>query len=209
MRPIVQTRQLAAADADGVCQAQQTTGPADLVLDGALVVNGIAEIGSQRFIDITSGGDLSAITFELEGTSDAGDQVLETITGPNATTVTTIQGFATVTRITVNGAVGSDVTVGTNAIGASGLIVLDQFLTPFQVSLGIVITGTVNVTVQFTFDDIFGDYPGPFSFTDHPDLTGVTADADATFISPVSACRLLTNSGDGTAVLRVIQAGLA
>ncbi len=209
MRPIVQTRQLAAADADGVCQAQQTTGPADLVLDGALVVNGIAEIGSQRFIDITSGGDLSAITFELEGTSDAGDQVLETITGPNATTVTTIQGFATVTRVTVNGAVGTDVTVGTNAIGASGLIPLDQYLTPFQVSLGIAITGTVNVTLEFTFDDVFADHPGPFTFVDHPDLTGVTADADATFISPVSACRLLTNSGDGTAVLRVLQAGLA
>jgi hypothetical protein len=192
-----------------VCELQQTTGPADLVLNGALVdADGIAQIGSQRFLDITSAGNLAGVDFTIEGTTDAGDQALETIAGPNATTVTTILNFATVTRISVNGVVGSDVTVGTQATGASGTIPLDQFLTPFQVSLGVEITGTVNATLEYTFDDVFGDHPGPFNWIPHPDLTGITADADATFISPVSACRLLTNSGDGTAVLRVIQAGL-
>jgi len=188
--------------------AQQTTGPADLLLNGSLVVAGIAEIGSQRFIDITSAGNLAGINFTIEGSSDAGDQVLETIAGPNATTVTTVQNFATVTRISVDAAVGSDVTVGTNATGASAIIPLDQYQTPFEVSMGVAITGVTNVTLQYTFDDIFAEYPGPFTWIPHPDLTNVTATDEGTFISPVVACRLLTNSGVGTAVLRVAQAGL-
>ena len=66
----------------------------------------------------------------------------------------------------------------------------------------------VDVTVEYTFDDVFGDFPGPFTWFDHPDLTNVAANDDGTFISFVSACRLLTNSGVGEAVLRIIQAGL-
>jgi len=208
MRLIKLTRQLPVAVADGVCLAQQTTGPADLLLNGSLVVAGIAQIGSQRFLDLTSAGNLSLVNFTIVGTDDSGGQALETIAGPNAGTVTTVLNFATVDSISVDGTVGADVTVGTNAIGASSTIPLDQYQTPFNVSLGIGITGTVDVSLQFTFEDVFGDHPGPFTWTDHPNLTNITADADATFISPVTACRLLTNSGIGTAVLRVAQAGL-
>jgi hypothetical protein len=209
MRPISITRQLPAPDADGVCEAQTTTGPADLSLNGALVdANGVAQLGSQRFLDITSGGNLLLINFRIEGTTDAGDQIFETIVGPNNTTVTTVQNFATVTRISVDALVGSTVTIGTQLTGASAIIVLDQYISPFQVSVGVEITGTVNVTLQYTFDDIFGEYPGPFAWTPHPDITNITADDEGTFISPVTACRLLTNSGTGTAVLRVAQAGL-
>lgn len=208
MRPIVQTRTLPVAVATGICLAQQTTGPADLLLNGSLVVAGIAQIGSQRFLDLTSAGNLALINFTIEGTDDAGSPITEVIAGPNATTVTTVLNFATVTRISVDAAVGSDVTVGTNALGASSTTPLDQYQTPFNVSLGIVITGTVDVTLQYTLDDVFADHPGPFTWIDHPNLTNITADDDATFISPVSACRLLTNSGVGTAVLRIIQAGL-
>lgn len=208
MRPMVFTRTLPAAVATGVCLAQQTTGPADLLLNGSLVVDGIAQIGSQRFLDLTSVGNLQAINFTIEGTDDAGSPITEVIAGPNATTVTTVLNFATVTRISVDALVGTDVTVGTNALGASSTCPLDQYLTPFNVSLGIAVTGVVDVTLEYTFDDIFGEHPGPFTWFDHPDLTNVTADADGTFISPVSACRLLTNSGVGTAVLRVVQAGI-
>lgn len=206
---MVFTRTLPAAVATGICLAQQTAGPADLLLNGSLVVNGIAQIGSQRFLDLTSGGNLALINFTIEGTDDAGSPITEVIAGPNATTVTTVLNFATVTRISVDAAVGTDVTVGTNALGASSTCPLDQYISPFNVSLGVDIGAVaVDVTVQYTFDDVFADQPGPFTWIDHPDLTNVTADADGTFISPVSACRLLTNSGVGTAVLRVLQAGI-
>ncbi len=208
MRPIVQTRQLAAADPNGIAEDQQLAAAGDLTLDGVLVdFAGVAQLGTQRQVEFESAGNLSAINFTVTGTDDSGGIVRETIAGPNAGTVATELNFSTVTQIAADAAVGTDVEVGTNGIGASQTVPLDQYLTPFNVSLGIVITGTVDVTVEYTFDDIFGDAPGPFSWTDHPDLTNVTADEDGTFISPVSACRLLTNSGDGTAVLRILQAG--
>ncbi len=207
MRPIVQTRQLAAGVNTSVAQDQQLAAAGDLTLDGTLVVDGVAQLGSQRRVILESAGNISATNFTVTGTDDSGAIISETLAGPNATTVPTELNFSTVTQIAADAAFATDVEIGTDDVGASQTVPLDQYLTPFNVSLALVITGTVDVTVEFTFDDIFGDFPGPHSWTPHPDLTNITADADATFISPVSACRLLTNSGDGEAVLRIIQAG--
>lgn len=48
MRPIVQTRQLAAADPNGIAEDQQLGAAGDLTLDGVLVTAGVAELGAQR-----------------------------------------------------------------------------------------------------------------------------------------------------------------
>lgn len=208
MRPIVQTRQLAAAVANGVAQDQQLAGAADLILNGSLVVAGVAQLGAQRQVIFESAGNIATVVFTITGTDDQGRTISETVTGINISTVATVLNYATVTQIAADAAFASDVEVGTNGVGASQEIPLDQYISPFNVSLLLDIIGTVDVTVQFTGDDVFGDAPGPFSWQDHPNLTNITADDDATFISPVSACRLLTNSGLGEAVLRVAQAGL-
>lgn len=208
MRPITQSRQLDAADPNGICLDQTTGGAGNLVLDGVFVTAGVAQLDAQRQVELESAGALAGINFTITGTDDQGRVISETIPGPAAGTSSTTLNFRTVTQIAVSAAVGTAVEVGTNGVGASQEIPLDQYISPFNVGLFLDITGTVNVTVQSTGDDIFGDAPGPFSWTNHPDLTNITADADATFISPVSACRLLTNSGVGEAVLRIIQAGL-
>jgi hypothetical protein len=208
MRAITQTRQLAAGGAFSVAQDQQLGAAGDLTLDGTLVVDGVAQLGSQRRVILESAGNISATNFTITGTDDSGAVISETLAGPNATTIPTELNFSTVTQIAADASFGTDVEIGTDGVGASQTVPLDQYISPFNVSLGLTITGTVDVTVEFTFDDIFGDAPGPFNWTDHPDLTNISADEDATFISPVSACRLLTNSGDGTAVLRIVQAGL-
>lgn len=209
MRPIVQTRQLAAAVANGIAQDQQLGAAGDLTLNGSLVdSDGVAQLGTQRQVAFESAGNIATVVFTITGTDDQEQTISETITGINGSTVLTTLQYATVTQIAADAAFASDVEVGTTGVGASSVVPLDQYISPFNVSLGVVITGTVDVTVEYTFDDVFGDAPGPFSWTDHPDLTNVTADADGTFISPVSACRLLTNSGVGEAVLRIVQAGL-
>ena len=169
--------------------------------------DGVAQLGGQRQVAFESGGDISTVVFTITGTDESGALISEDITGINSSSVLTTLNYDTVTQIAADAAFATDVEVGTTGVGASQTVPLDQYLTPFNVSLALVITGTVDVTVEFTFDDVFGDFPGPHSWTDHPDLTNISADADATFISPVSACRLLTNSGDGEAVLRIIQAG--
>jgi hypothetical protein len=210
MRPIVQTRQLAAADPNGIALDQLLGAAGDLVLTGAALVDadGVAQLGAQRQVEFESAGNIATTVFTVYGTDDSGAEITDTVTGISGNTVATLLNFATVTRIAADTAFGTNVEVGTNAIGASQIIPLDQYISPFNVSLGLAITGTVDVTVEYTFDDVFGDAPGPFTWFDHPDLTNVAANADGTFISPVSACRLLTNSGVGEAVLRIVQAGL-
>lgn len=207
MRPIGLTRQLAAADPNGIAEDQQLGGAGDLVLDGAFVVAGVAQLDAQRQVEFESAGNLSAVNFTVFGTDDQGREISETLAGPNAGTVATALNFRTVTQISADAAFATDVEVGTNSVGASQEIPLDQYISPFNVSLFLSITGTVDGTVQYTFDDVFSG-PGPFEWTDHPDMTNLVASGEGVFISPVGACRLLTNSGDGEAVLRVVQAGL-
>ena len=329
MRPQTQTRQLATADPDGIVDGGSVLAGGAFTLNGALVSAGVAQLGNQRRVLITSTLNLSAATFTVAGTNASGVAISEDLAGPNATTAATLNDFETVTSITCDaqagdfatgiltftgnandtgtvtlgattyvfqtvlvdaannvliGATASDsidnliaaitagagagtlygtgtvanadataaagagdtmdataltqgvagnsvdstqvltnatwgatdlaggvdgADIGTNGVGAGAPIKLDQYISPFSVSLGVLITGTVNATVQFTVDEIpaqLTDFAA-LNWFDHADLTGATADANGTFIAPVTAARLLTNSGDGTAVFRVIQAG--
>lgn len=86
---------------------------------------------------------------------------------------------------------------------------LDLRLTPFQVTVDCVVTGTVDYDVQYTNDDIWaeGYDPATGNWIPMTDLDGEVADAVGTLISPVRAIRLLQNSGDGSVTARVVQAG--
>ena len=167
MRPIVQTRQLAAADPNGIAEDQQLGAAGNLALDGVLVdTDGVAQLGTQRQVAFESAGNIATVVFTITGTDDSGAVISEDITGINASTVLTTLNYATVTQIAADAAFASDVEVGTTGVGASQTVPLDQYVTPFNVSLFIEITGTVDVTVEFTGDDVFGDFPG--LTTGHP-----------------------------------------
>jgi hypothetical protein len=77
------------------------------------------------------------------------------------------------------------------------------------VALGVQVSGTVNYTVQYTFDDVFakGYNPATGNWTDHVSLTGQTATKDSNIAYPVRGIRLKLNSGTGSARLTIIQAG--
>lgn len=209
MRPIVFERQLAAADADGIAQAQQLLAAGDLILNGDLVVGGVAVLGPQRRLVLDSAGDLSLVNFTIYGTRKDGVQITETIAGPNAAPVTTILDFTTVTRIAASDAIGTDITVGTSEVGSSPPIPVDIYQAPDNLTLKVSLSGTIDVTVQYTNDPIFETDPIDVEWTDDTDLQNLTAGyTTATLISPVTAVRLVTNSGDGTAKFTIIQAGV-
>jgi hypothetical protein len=86
---------------------------------------------------------------------------------------------------------------------------LDHYLTPFNVSLAVVVTGTITYTVQYTYDDVFApNYnPATGNWLPHPSLTAQTATKDSNIAYPVRGVRLTTSAGTGTATLTVIQAG--
>ena len=147
-------------------------------------------------------------TLTVTGTDDQGRTISEDVAG-NATTASTVLDYKTVTSITIDMAANGAIIVGTSGVGASAPIPLDQYLDPFNVTIQALIAAgaTVDGTVQYTVDDVF-DGVGPFNWVAFSaTLTAFTATAIDTAIAPITAIRLLTNSGTDAIQLNVIQAG--
>lgn len=92
-------------------------------------------------------------------------------------------------------------------------IPLDQYETPFNVGLGVVLSGGASLTykVQHTFDDVFLPTFDPSTATwfDHATLVAKTASSDGNYAYPVVAIRLnVTAFTSGTATMTVLQAGV-
>lgn len=90
----------------------------------------------------------------------------------------------------------------------SPALVLDMHGRP-EVSLQVVVTGTVNWTVQQTLDNIFDSTITPTWF-DHPDsnMVAQTVNRQGNYAYIPRACRLVLSSGSGSAKLTVVQAGI-
>ncbi len=97
-------------------------------------------------------------------------------------------------------------TVSQTGVGSSSPIVMNLNTSPFNVGFGVVKTGTVDFTVQHTFDD---PTVGLTTWLPHPTVAAQIANADGNYAFPVTAIRVTMNSGDGTVTLKLIQAGIA
>lgn len=104
------------------------------------------------------------------------------------------------------------VSVSQTGVGNSALIVHDYLAKPFNVSLSTIVTGTVNYTIQHTFDDIYAAGYNPSAGTwynhDNPDLVAVTTNANDNYSAPVRASRIVINSGTGSVKLTALQGTL-
>lgn len=99
------------------------------------------------------------------------------------------------------------IVVSKTGAGSSSAVPMDHYQSPFNVGFGVVVSGTVNYTVQHTFDDIFDSSVTPVWFS-HPTVAGLAVNADGNYAFPVTAIKLLVNSGAGTATLTLVQAGM-
>jgi hypothetical protein len=208
MRPILLSRTLVAGAVGAVCASQTTAGAGNLLINGTLAAGGVATLDVQRTIGITSGGSDAAVVFTIKGTDQQGRVISETLTGVNTNTVSSVFNYLTVTSISASAAVTSAVTVDTLGTGSSTELTVDKYIAPFSVSINVNVTGTISYTVQYTFDDVFGSAPGPFTWYAVSSLTAQSASANSSLAQPVTALRLLTVSGGGTAVIELVQAGL-
>lgn len=84
-------------------------------------------------------------------------------------------------------------------------MVMNTNISPFNVGFGVVVTGTVNYTVQHTFDDPAIGFTTWFS---HPTIASKADNQDGNYAFPVTGIKVLVNSGDGTATMNLIQAGI-
>ena len=69
-------------------------------------------------ITLTSSADNSGITFDITGTDGNGDAQTETLTGPDTTTVSSANKYATVTSIVASGPITTQIQAGILGTGA-------------------------------------------------------------------------------------------
>jgi hypothetical protein len=209
MRPVAVTvGPLAAANASNICTSQTTAGAAALTLNGTLVSGGVATLDKPRRILVTNAGNDSGISIIFTGTNGQAQLITETVAGTSGSTAYTVQDFATVTKAVTTGATSaSGVTIGTNAIASSWPVFLDHHaLAP--TSLQVVVTGTVNYTVQQTLDNprTVGFASLNWFASSDSAVVAATASAQSNYAYLPFAARILLNSGTGSATFTVLQA---
>lgn len=196
----------AAVDADGIAQSQTPAGAGNLTLNGALVTGGVGVLDIARRVLVTTVADESGKTLTITGTNRYGDSISEVMTGPNATTAYTELDFKTVTQVAVSAAFTGAVTVGTNAVASTAWFPLNRWLTPANTLFEIDITGSFTAACEFTLENT-ATSNGPFTVYTNS-LGSVSADSVGNFVMPVSAIRLTSSAIGGSAIFRVIQAGV-
>ena len=92
----------------------------------------------------------------------------------------------------------------------SNPVPIDHTLTPVNVSIQVVVTGTVNYEIQFTDDEVRGVAAasiGSLTWRAHPDGSNLSATSEVTISYPVAAVRIKQNSGSGSTKATIMQGG--
>jgi hypothetical protein len=95
--------------------------------------------------------------------------------------------------------------VSKTGAGSTSPIVVNTNATPCNIGFGVVVSGTVDYTVQHTFDD---PATGFTTWFPHPTIAAQSINKDGNYAFPVTGIRLTVNSGGGTATLNLVQAGI-
>jgi hypothetical protein len=186
-----------AADPDDVCDDQQAAGAGDLLINGAYASGGVVTWDTAHKVDIQSAGNLAGVDFTVTGTDQNGAAQTETIGGPNNSTVTTTKYWKTITQVSVDGAVGTDVSVGVSDEAVSPDIVMNYRQPDVHQQVSADIGGTINYDIQKLYSNPF-DTSITKSWVDSTDVAGATADGRFTTIADMNdictAVRIVVNS---------------
>lgn len=212
MRPITATVGPLTAQSGNNIALSQTPGAAGpLTLNGALVSGGVAVITNPQRITITTTD--STHSFTITGATPTGSLLTETVTG-NGTSATSALDYAKVNSIVISGAASAAVTVGTSGTGSTPWVRLDEWASP-PVGIQCNATGTVNYTVQSTYDDPNSPtnpvIPSATTWISTNDTNAVnaTGNVQTNFLFTPVFVRALLNSGSGSVSMTVIQYNVA
>lgn len=212
MRPTTATiGPLTAQSANNIALSQTPGAAGALTLNGSLVSAGVAIISNPQRITITTTD--STHTFTIAGMTSTGSALTEVVTG-NGTSVTSLLDYARVTSIIISGAATGAVTVGTSGTGSTPWVRLDEWASP-PVGIQCNVTGTVNYTVQSTYDDPNSptDPVSPSAMTwlatNDTNAVAATGNVQTNYLFTPTFVRVLLNSGSGSVVMKVIQYNVA
>ena len=207
MATTIQTKLAYAAASANNISTVASPGAGAILINGSAVVGGVAVLDAARRVLITSGSSDTGITFTVTGTNFAGNPLTETITG-GAATASTTQDFKTVSSVTHSGSVAGTLTVGTSGVGSSPWFYIDRDVNPINLGIGVTVTGTINYTVEYTYDDPNAPFSGTFpTVWSLSALAAKAANTDSSITFPIQAIRLTQNSftNPGTASMIVLQ----
>jgi len=198
MRPIIKNLDLDDVDDNSVFENQIIAGAGLFTLNGSGVVDGewIISDGFARKISFKSLGDISATTLTITGYSDLNktNLITEDVTGPNNETVVGTKYFAIITSISGNVGIGISIQSGFSSQAVTAALPINWRNGIASVNLDI--TGTMNVTVQNTFDKLQDLNNLDFSWQDSSIYTLVSTlqSVSAFYEGLPSALRLKVNS---------------
>ena len=171
-------------------------------------------LDTARRVLLTYGVEASARTMAITGTNHFSNPITETLAVPagGAGTTATLQDFLTITQVMpLGGGWSSAVTVGTNTFGSSPWLAVSTAVSPVNLGVTCVVTGTVNYSVEFTNDNPNGIgliapvIPNPFAVVSlFQQSTSLASSID----QPFAFWRVTVNSGTGSVTVTGIAAGV-
>lgn len=96
-------------------------------------------------------------------------------------------------------------TVSRTGAGSTGAIVINTNANPINVGFAVIVTGTVNYSVQFSYDD---PAVGFTTWFDDATITSKTGNEDGFIGFPITGLKVLVNSGTGSVVFKAVQSGI-
>jgi hypothetical protein len=172
--------------ANGISLFQTLTANIPLLLNGSYVnkttrIVNFIDFGIVPRITLNSAANISGINFLITGYQN-GVFISETLTGPNANTVTSVNCFDTVTQIIPTGTTGSTVQVGVASVGYFPMILLNTALvntSSINYALNIVAAPANPATYQ-----VFLSLKNNLGLGKYDDLTSA---ANGNFAAPAAA----------------------
>jgi len=154
--------------------------------------SGVRQLVATTAADETALGNTMIVT----GTAK-GQTVTETLTLPNASTVTSTKYFDVITDVTTTQNDAGNTKLGTNQIEVSEWVNLNLERQETNVGLSVNLSGTINMDVEFTLStsDLNMTQSIALEATfDHDSLAALTASQADNIVIPVLAIRMRTNS---------------
>jgi len=165
--------------ANSIVTAAAGTGGTPLTLTTSPYV-----LDNPRRIIITSTQTETGRTFAVIGTDWNGQTQSETISGVSATAVQSVYDYATIISITPNSNTAGNITVGTNAVGSTRPIFLDEWAFR-EATVQCVNNGSITTVLEQTLDDPTSVY-NPTAYTSVTWFTSsdtATTNSTANYIS--------------------------
>jgi len=212
-RPVRVTKTLTAASANTIAHSQSPGAAGNLTLTASPVT-----LDTQRRVLITSGGNDSAINFTIYGTNGGGAVIQEVLAGSNGSTAQSQLDYKTVTRIAISAASAGTVIAGTSGVGSTHWIAVPSAIPTTELSVAVEVTGTINYTVQYTYQDVNNSPTSFYAYTldnvvpvtfDDQIVQAQTTSQVARVNDPIWGARVTINSGTGSITANFIQTGIA